>query len=351
MNPFDDILQRAKGDPRHIVFAEGEDSRVIEGALSAIDAGIARVTLLGDEASIRKQLRERGIGDVPVNVIDPTTSPLKEPFAEELEKLRRHKGVDLAKARTLLEDPLYFAAVMVRLGVVEGSIGGAVATTADTVRAAIQVIGLDPRYRLISSYFLMLLGAPHHHDLADTMVLADCALVVEPDADALAQIALASADSARSMAGLTPRVAMLSFSTSGSASHPLVDKVIEATRLAREARPELAIEGDVQLDAALVPTISARKVKESTVAGRANVLIFPSLEAGNIGYKLAERMGDAKAIGPVLQGLARPANDLSRGCNADDVFRLIAVTVVQAQAVNEARPAGVSTDVPPKVIP
>ena len=229
MNPFDDILQRAKCDPRHIVLAEGEDCRVIEGALNAIDAGIARVTLLGREAMILEQLEKRGARDLPVNVVDPAISPLRERFAEELEKLRRHKGVDLVKARKLLEDPLYFAAVMVRLNEAEGSIGGAVATTADTVRAAIQVIGLNPRYQLISSYFLMLLAAPHHHDLAETMVFADCALVVDPDAGALAQIALASADSAASMAGLDPRIAMLSFSTSGSASHPLVDRVIEAT--------------------------------------------------------------------------------------------------------------------------
>ena len=336
MNPFDNILERAKSDPRHIVLAEGEDPRVIEGALNALDAGIARITLLGREAAIQEQLQKQGGGDFPVKVIDPAKSPQRERFAEELEKLRRHKGVDLAKARTLLEDPLYFAAIMVRLGEAEGSIGGAVATTGDTVRAAIQVIGIDPRYRLISSYFLMLLAAPHHHDLPDVMVFADCALMVDPDAEALAQIALASADSAANMAGLDPRIAMLSFSTSGSASHSHVDKVIEATRLARMQRPDLAIEGDVQLDAALVPAISARKVKNSAVDGRANVLIFPSLEAGNIGYKLTERLGAARAIGPILQGLARPANDLSRGCSADDVFRLIAITSVQAQMVDGA---------------
>ncbi len=333
MNPFDKILQRAKADPRHIVLAEGEDPRVIEGALSAIDAGIARITLLGREATIRQQLGNRAAGDLPISIVDPATSPLREHFAKELEKLRRHKGIDLAKARSLLQNPLYFAAIMVRLGEAEGSIGGAVATTADTVRAAIQVIGIDPRYRLISSYFLMQLTEPHHRDLAETMVFADCALMVDPDADALAQIALASADSAASLIGLAPRIAMLSFSTSGSARHPMVDKVIEATRLARAERPDLAIEGDVQLDSALIPAISARKVVDSAIDGSANVLIFPSLEAGNIGYKLAERIGGAIAIGPILQGLARPANDLSRGCNADDVFRLIAITSTQAQAI------------------
>lgn len=336
MNSFDNILRRAQTDPRHIVLAEGEDTRVIEGALSAINAGIAHITLLGRETKIRQLLKEQGTGDVSVRIVDPVTSPQKERFAKELEKLRRHKGVDLTKARSLLDNPLYFAAMMVRLGEAEGSIGGAVATTADTVRTAIQVIGVDPRYRLVSSYFLMLLTAPHHHDLAKTMVFADCALVVDPDADALAKIALASADSAASLIGIDPRIAMLSFSTSASASHPRVDKVIEATRLARMQRPDLAIEGDVQLDAALIPAISARKFKDSAIDGRANTLIFPSLEAGNIGYKLAERIGGAKAIGPILQGLARPANDLSRGCSAEDVFRLVAITSLQAQTTDKA---------------
>jgi phosphate acetyltransferase len=227
--------------------------------------------------------------------------------------------------------------MMVRFGHADGSVAGAASTTADTVRAALRVIGTDPRYSLVSSFFVMMLCEEHHDDFKGAMIFADCGLVVSPIAEELAQIALASADSAQSLLGLEPRVAMLSFSTGGSARHALVDKVVAATRLARGQRPDLAIEGDVQLDAGILPEVSARKVPESRVGGRANVLIFPNLEAGNIGYKLAERIGRAKAIGPVLQGLARPANDLSRGCTADDVFRLIAVTVVQAQ---EAAMAG-----------
>jgi phosphate acetyltransferase len=332
MSPFDTLLQRAKSDPRHIVLAEGEDARVLEGAWRAADAGIARITLLGRAPLIRAQLGAQGLASAPFDIVDPATSPLLTAFAGELAALRRHKGMDLATARRTLEDPLFFAAMMVRLGRAEGTIGGAVATTADTVRTAIQIIGLAPRYRLVSSFFLMLLDEPHHLDLPETMIFADCALVVEPDAQTLSQIAIASADSARTLIGLEPRIAMLSFSTSGSATHPLADKVATATRLARRERVDLVIEGEVQLDAALVPEISARKVTASSLDGRANVLIFPSLEAGNIGYKIAERLGKTKAIGPILQGLARPANDLSRGCSADDVFRLIAITVVQAQA-------------------
>ena len=328
MTPFDIILKRAKGDPRHIVLAEGEDPRVLEGALRAVETGIARVTVLGRKARILEQVDRR---DVPVDIVDPATSRQLERFATELQTLRRPKGMDLAKARTTLVSPLYFAAMMVRLGEAEGSIAGAVATTADTVRAAIQVIGLDPRYHLISSYFLMLLSEPHHRHLAEAMVFADCALVIDPSAEQLAQIAIASADSAKALLGLEPRIAMLSFSTSGSARNRLVDKVALATSLARTERPDLLIEGEIQLDAALVPDIAARKVRASTIDGRANVLIFPGLEAANIGYKMAERLGKASAIGPILQGLAHPANDLSRGCSADDVFRLIAITVVQAQ--------------------
>ncbi len=331
MSALDDLVDAARANPQRIVLAEGEDPRIVEGAVRAFRDGVARITLIGRPGRIQALLGDHGADPGGFAIIEPAETPLSGPFAAEYHVLRRHKGVDAPAAREAVLDPLVFAALMVRLGHADGTVAGAVATTTDTVRAALQVIGRAPGSALVSSFFLMMLDAPHHPKQG-ALVFADCGLVVEPDAAELAAIALASARSFADLTGSVPKVAMLSFSTHGSARHDRVSKVIEATGLAREACPGLLIGGDLQFDSAFVPEINAAKAPGSPIAGDANVFVFPSLEAANIGYKIAQRIGGAKAIGPILQGLAHPANDLSRGCSADDVYHLIAVTGAQAAA-------------------
>jgi phosphate acetyltransferase len=325
------IIDQARGLPMRIVLSEADDARVLQAAQRAHRDGIARIVLVGTRALAYQLADGAGIDLEGIELIDPSESPLSQRFAEALFALREKKGMTPDEARAAVLHPLCFANLMVRLGEADGSVSGAVNTTADVVRSAIQIIGVRPSFKLVSSFFLMMLCEPFHA-MKGGLIFSDCALVVEPDAEQLAEIAMAAADSARTLLMEDARVAMLSFSTSGSAHHAAVDKVIDATRRVKEARPGLAIDGDVQLDAAIVSEIAMRKVHHSQVEGHANTLIFPSLEAGNIGYKLAERIGGAKAIGPLLQGLAKPANDLSRGCSADDIYHVIAVTCVQAQA-------------------
>nr|WP_311526890.1 phosphate acetyltransferase [uncultured Ralstonia sp.] len=330
MKALNRIIERARAQPRRIVLCEPGEPRILQAAQRAVREGIARIVLVGEADVARQAAADAGVALDGIELVDPATSALAPALAAELHALRAAKGMTAEQACQAVRDPLCFANLMVRTGHADGSVAGAVHTTADVVRTALQVIGTAPGCKLVSSFFLMMLCEPFHA-LKGGLIFSDCGLVVDPDAQELSEIAMAAADSAASLLMEEPRVAMLSFSTSGSARHAAVDKVVAATERVRMSRPGLAIDGDVQLDAAIVAEIAQRKVAHSQVGGHANVLIFPSLEAGNIGYKLAERLAGAKAIGPLLQGLAKPANDLSRGCSAEDVFHVIAVTVVQAQ--------------------
>lgn len=331
MKALNNIFARAAAEPRRIVLAEGEDARVLQAAAIAVERGIANVVVLGNAARVKSLAQAEGISLVGIELIDPATAPERSRYAEVFYSLRKAKGMTKTQAEEAIADPLHYAQMMVREGDADGSVAGAVYTTGDTVRAAIQIIGMAPQSSLVSSFFLMMLCEPFH-DLKGGVIFSDCGLVIDPDAEQLANIAMSAADSAQNLLGEAPRVAMLSFSTSGSASHAAVTKVVEATNRVKAQRPEMIIDGDVQLDAAIVAEIAERKVANSQTHGRANVLVFPNLEAGNIGYKLAERIGKAEAIGPILQGLNKPANDLSRGCSVTDIVNVVAITVVQAQS-------------------
>lgn len=331
MKALNQIIERAKQDPKLIVLAEGSDARILEAGVRAVNEGIAKICIVGDRDAIQKLAAEQSLNLDAVTILNPEDSDKCQSYAAALHDKRAHKGVSLLQAQNMVLDPLTYANMMVAEGDADGCVAGAVYTTGEVVRSAIQLIGVKKSAKLVSSFFLMMLCEPFHN-LKGGLIFSDCGLVVDPNAEQLAEIAMAASQSARYLLGEEPRVAMLSFSTSGSADHPLVDKVVEASEIVKAQMPELAIDGDVQLDAAIVESIAGKKVPtESKVHGNANVLIFPNIEAGNIGYKMAERVGGAVAIGPLLQGLSKPANDLSRGCSVEDVFHVIAMTVNQSQ--------------------
>ena len=312
----------AKADKKTIVLPEGEDPRTIEAAKKIVEEDLANLVILGDPAQI----------DVPgVTVIDPRTAEKKQAYAEKFAELRAKKGVTLPEALEQMNDATYFGTMMVKMGDADGLVSGACHSTANTLRPALQILKTAPGTKLVSAFFIMCTKSPEFG--ADgTLLFADCGLNINPNADELSEIALASAESWKAfMPDEEPKVAMLSFSTMGSAKGDVPTKVQEAVKLANEKNPELALDGDLQLDAALVQSVADLKAPQSKVAGNANILVFPDLEAGNIGYKLVQRFGGAEAYGPVLQGIAKPVNDLSRGCSADDIVGVVAITAVQAQ--------------------
>ncbi|MCR4725903.1 MAG: phosphate acetyltransferase [Clostridia bacterium] len=324
---MDEIKQKAALLNKHIVLAEGEEERIIRAAEMIAAKKIARLTLVGNESVIKAKCPDAKLDGV--SIVDPETSDLTKKYADLLYTIRKAKGMTEEEAARLAKDCTYFAVLMVKAGDADGMVSGAVHSTGDTLRPALQIIKTAPGISTVSSCFIMCLPEGSAYGEKDVMVYGDCAVNIMPDENQLADIAIATADSAVKIAGIEPRIAMLSFSTKGSAKHDTVTKVQNATKIAHEKAPELALDGELQLDAALVPEVAALKAPGSKVAGKANVLIFPDIQAGNIGYKLTQRLGGAEAIGPICQGLAYPVNDLSRGCVPEDVVGVVAVTAVQ----------------------
>ncbi len=325
------IRQKASEDLQHIILPEGEDARTVQAAAICARERIAKITIIGNEEKVRSLANETNSNLNGVEILDHRKSDEFGKIAQFYHELRRAKGITLEEAEQAVKDPLYFGNLLVKLGKADGSVAGATNTTSHTVAAAIRCIGVRQGFRIVSSFFLMVVP-DKKFGANGAMIYADCGVVIDPNAGELAEIAIASADSCRALLNVEPKVAMLSFSTKGSAKHQSLEKIIEATKTVKARMPELEIDGELQADAALVQSVADSKAKGSSVAGRANVLIFPDLNAGNIAYKLTERLTGGTAIGPILQGLDKPCNDLSRGCKAEDIVDAVAITSVQSQA-------------------
>lgn len=331
MSLMDKIILRAQQNKQRIVLPESLEERTLTAADRALADELADIILIGNEQGIFSLADKLGLKHVgKATIIDPATSPKTEEYAQLLFQLRQKKGMTIEEARRKVMDPLYFGCLIIKNGDADGQISGALSTTGDTLRPALQIIKCAPGVSCVSGAMLLITQAPEYGE-DGVLVVGDVAVTPVPDAAQLAQIAVCTAQTAKSVAGFSdPRVAMLSFSTKGSAKHEVVDKVVEATRLAHELDPSLKLDGELQADAALVPSVGSKKAPGSDIAGKANVLVFPCLEVGNISYKLVQRLGHAEAIGPILQGIARPVNDLSRGCSVDDIYKMVAITACQA---------------------
>ena len=327
---IDKIKAKAAANVKTIVLPEGEEDRNVQAAAKVVEAGLAKIIMLGDPEKVNAVAAKYGAKLDGIEIINPATSDKAAGYAAALYELRKAKGMTEEQAAKLVADPMYYGIMMVKAGDADGLVSGAIHSTGDMLRPALQVIKAKPGMKTVSSCFLIESPVKSFGDNG-IMIFSDCAVMPNPTAEELANIALGAADSARSLAGMEPRVAMLSFSTKGSAKHDNVTKVQEATRIAHEMAPDLMLDGELQLDAALVPSVGELKAPGSAVAGKANVLVFPDLQSGNIGYKLAQRLGQAEAYGPILQGIAKPCNDLSRGCSVDDIVATVAITAVQAQ--------------------
>lgn len=337
MDLIKEIIARAQANRQRIVLPEGTEERTLKAANMVLTEGIADLILLGKPSEIEEAARKWGLGNISkATIVDPDNNPKQEEYAQLLYTLRKEKGMTIEEARQKTTDPLYLGCLMIKAGDADGQLAGARNTTGNVLRPALQIIKTTPGITCVSGAMLLLTKAPNYGKNG-VLVMGDVAVTPVPDAQQLAQIAVCTARTAKAVAGLDPKVAMLSFSTKGSARHEVVDKVVEATRLAREMAPGLGIDGELQADAALVPSVGESKAPGSEIAGHANVLVVPNLEVGNISYKLVQRLGHAEAIGPILQGIARPVNDLSRGCSVDDVYTMIAITANQAIAAKETK--------------